>query len=127
MHSGLTVCVDFDCAHEVENLEIVIGIHTADMIYIASAGTGALNRKINATKGRQAIACTFPDIVLYPGTYAIRLSFLDQYSRAMWYGENLTTFRISAGHVSRGKMPTLGLVDLPNQWNLNGLVETAGN
>lgn len=123
MHAPLVVQVEFDCANDVEGIEIVVGIHTADMIYIASAGTGTLDRKFNPAKGRQSIACTFPDLGLYPGTYAIRLSFLDQYSRPMWYGENLTTFRVTAGSVSRGKMPTLGLIDMPNSWNFDGLIE----
>jgi ABC-type polysaccharide/polyol phosphate transport system ATPase subunit len=119
MHEKMRIRVQYHANVDLPEVEMVVGIHTTDFVYIASTGTAVLSQCPRLEKGTHSFECVLNDVVLYPGIYAIRLAFLDQYSRPIWYGESLTTFRVTSNRVNRAKMPNLGLVDLPFTWDLH--------
>ena len=125
MHDKLRIKVKYHAETDLPEVEIVVGIHTTDFVYIASAGTAVLEKRPELQRGTHSFECVMGDVALYPGIYAIRLAFLDQYSRPLWYGESLTTFRVTSNRVNRAKMPNLGLVDMPFTWDFDLVCDTS--
>lgn len=115
----VTIRGEFDSKVDLSNVELMYGIHTTDMVYIATMGTAHIASNANIKIGKNIIDCELPNMPLVPGTYALRIGVLDQMRRRLYYGETLLIFTVVPKDIPITKMSALGLVDLPAQWNFN--------
>lgn len=116
--SPARIIVDFDCHVPLNSPDIIVGFHTLDSVFVAAANTGRLSTAPNFAPGRHRVECLFPDIILLPGVYHIRLVFLDCHRRMMWGGHRLCTFQVLPTSESNVMRIPLGLVDIPFEWRL---------
>lgn len=113
MYEPMRIGIHFYANVDVPSAEIIIGFHTTDFVYIASASSSILSGPKDIKKGENYIEFALDSIPLNPGVYCIRLGINDEYSRRIWYGENMTTFKVDASDINKTKHSTLGLVELP--------------
>lgn len=116
MHGPMVIRVHFDAHADIEKPEIVVGFHTTDFVYIASTSSAVVSSRPDIRKGISCVECKLDDVSLMPGVYCIRVAFIDQYRRMMWYGENIKLFKVSSNNVDVTKMPAAGIFDLPFSW-----------
>ena len=112
-----TIRCQFSAHKNIENVEIIVGFHTTDFIYIASMGTAHLETKPNLTKGMNSINCKIGHIPLTPGVFALRVGIFDQYRRSIFYGETLKIFLVKSERVLITQMDSMGVVDIPANWD----------
>jgi ABC-type polysaccharide/polyol phosphate transport system ATPase subunit len=117
MHRTIRIGVRFEAKIDLPSPEIIIGIHTPDFIYIDIISSKLQTQYMNFSQGVYNFECQLPDMIIKPGSYALRLAFLDKYNRLMWYGQNLRAFRVRADESELVKeIKTEGLVELPWKW-----------
>ena len=117
LHEPMRIGVKFQAHVDLPSPEVVIGFHTSDFVYIVSTSSAMIPDRPDFAKGPHYFECKLHDMALRPGFYNIRLAFIDQCRRIMWYGENLKTFKVTSNKVDVTKMPEVGLVDLPFSWD----------
>ena len=111
-------CV-FEAHEDLEDIEIVVGFHTTDFIYIASMGTAIINSKIDFKKGVNVVECNIINLPLEPGSYAIRVGVFDKLLTKIFYGETLSVFSVISSGGSISKIALHGLVTIPASWNFH--------
>lgn len=114
----MTIQASFVSATEFQSTEIMFGIHTTDMVYIATMGTAHLTELSNIKTGENIIECKINNLPLVPGTYAIRVGLLDKNRNHLFYGETLKIFTVLPRDIPISKMSALGLIDIPAKWQL---------
>jgi lipopolysaccharide transport system ATP-binding protein len=117
IHDNIVVAITFRANIDLDQVDVVVGFHTTDLVYIATANTGVLETNQNFKQGRHTVNCQFPDIPLMPGVYGVRIGFLDRRARQMWYAENYRTFKVSAPNISVARISTVSMVDLHVNWS----------
>ena len=120
MHGSIRIGVRFEVSRDLPSTEIIIGIHTPDFIYVSMATSALAQGCPDFGRGVHYFECHLADVILKPGSYALRLGFFDQYNRLIWFGENLKSFRVGLSDIDLDKATYagyLGLVDLPFSWH----------
>jgi ABC-type polysaccharide/polyol phosphate transport system ATPase subunit len=121
MHESMRVGVRFEVFRDLPSTEIIFGIHTPDFIYVTMATSAVVKSGHDFSRGVHYFECHLADVILKPGSYALRLAFFDQYNRLVWYGQNLKNFRVSVNNADLDKktqaVGLIGLVDLPFNWH----------
>ena len=112
----MRIGIRFRAHREIDAPEVVVGFHTPDFVYIASASTATPGISYPISPGTHYLECAIDSLNLLPGVYAVRLSFLDRHSRPVWYGENLRFFSVTSGNVAPSRLPVLGFVSLDVRW-----------
>jgi lipopolysaccharide transport system ATP-binding protein len=131
LHEPMKIRVVFECTRNIQQPEIVVGLHTSDFVHVLSVGNVLTDDRPDFAPGIHQFICRLSDIPLRPANYALRLAFLDQYRQVIWYAENIRTVQIVQGRYDITKLPEAGLVDVPATWNFgatqplihNGCVE----
>ena len=128
MHRDVRIGVRLHAHIDLPDLEIIIGIHTPDFIYVTMTTSAIQQDCPNFGRGVHYFECRLADMILKPGSYSIRLAFFDRFDRLIWYGRNLKNFRVSItnAYLDRSRHPgeLMGLVDLPFSWHFFNSVET---
>jgi ABC-type polysaccharide/polyol phosphate transport system ATPase subunit len=122
MYRTIRICVRFETKIDLVSPEIIIGIHTQDFIYIDISSSNLLTKYMNFRRGVHNFECHLPDMIIKPGSYSLRLAFFDQYNRLIWYGQNLSTFRVRPDEsilAKEIKTENIGLVELPFKWHFS--------
>lgn len=119
LHGAMRVGIRFRVREELASIEVVVGFHTSDFVYVATASTAPLPDHYDFAEGTHYIECLLDDMLLTPGVYNVRVGFFDKFRRMMWYGENLKSFKVITESVGITKMPENGLVALPFRWHLH--------
>ena len=118
MHGRVRIGVRFEARIDLPSPEIIIGIHTPDFIYITIASSKMLSGATNFKRGVHYFECHLADVILKPGSYALRLAFFDRYNRLIWYGQNLRNFIVKLNKLQlTTTVNTGGLVVLPLKWH----------
>ncbi len=117
MHEPMRIGIRFTSHVDVPCPEIVVGFHTTDFVYIASTSSAVLPDRPDIKKGEGYYECKLDDLQLMPGIYCVRLAFIDQYRRMMWYGENQKIFKVGTNTINLSKMPVAGFVDFKFKWS----------
>lgn len=116
MHSPLFVKIQLSVNVDLSDVEIVLGVHTTDFLYLFSATSLIKNPSLNMNKGIHSILCKFDDLMLTPNVYSLRLAIRTCKGGMIWYGENLLPFKVVTGSRSVASIPKLGILDIPYQW-----------
>lgn len=117
LHGSLSFRVEFEVTQFLDKPEIVVGFHTSDFVYIASASTARIDSRPSYSPGAHRITFRARDIPMRPGEYFLRLAFIDKFRRMMWYAEGLVGFQVTAPKGVEAKLPEVGLIDLPFEWD----------
>jgi hypothetical protein len=127
MHGRVRIGVRFKVLRDLPSPEIIIGIHTPDFIYVSMTTTAFEPSCPDFNCGIHYFECHLADVILKPGSYALRLAFFDRYNRLVWYGQNLKNFRVSLTNADLDKSAQtvgyIGLIDLPFKWHFPKRVE----
>jgi ABC-type polysaccharide/polyol phosphate transport system ATPase subunit len=128
MHRDIRIGIKFKTKNDLPAPEIIIGIHTPDFLYISMATTAMAQSCPDFGRGVHYFECHLADLMLKPGSYALRLGFFDQLNRLLWLAENLKNFRVGLADADLNKSTQaasyIGLVDLPFKWHFFDGIET---
>lgn len=119
-HGHARIAIDFSTRINLEAPDIIVGIHTSDLVYIASANTGRLDSPPDFPAGRHRVECRIRDMTLLPGVYHLRVAILDKHRTTLWHGQRVCTFRVSAAPGTNTMRIPHGLVDMPFEWIIHG-------
>lgn len=119
LHQPLTISVVFECDNAIRNLEVVVGLHTADFVHVLSISNLFRNNPRRIEAGVHVFTCRLSDIPLRPSSYSLRIAFLDEYRQMLWYAENLKTVLITSGNFDITKLPEVGIVDVDAEWEFS--------
>lgn len=118
MHAPLEISIGLTLHENMKGLEVITGVHTQDLVYIALSSS---IRKITPepmTRGGYRIRSHLPDSLLMPGKYWIGLGLYDTLGRTLWRGDRVQPFTVSAKGADLSSLPTNGLLDLPFEWSI---------
>ena len=76
LFSDLQIQLDIYCSEPMQNLEIHIGLHNAEMVYVHKTSSLMLDHPVHLTQGMNLITITIPKIPISPGPYGIGLGIL---------------------------------------------------
>jgi lipopolysaccharide transport system ATP-binding protein len=116
LHQSLKIRTTFSCVNRLENVEIVVGIHTPDFVHVLSVGNALYNIRPTLEPGMHQFVCQLSDIPLRPGNYALRMVFFGQYKQVLWSSENILPIQVTSGGFDITKLPNIGLVDVAASW-----------
>jgi hypothetical protein len=102
----------------MEGLEIIAGMHTQDLIYVALSSSAQTGPARPMNRGTYRVRSMLADNPLRPGTYWIGLGIYDHLGRALWRSDHVHPFTVSAGRADLTRLPTSGLLDLPFKWDI---------
>jgi ABC-type polysaccharide/polyol phosphate transport system ATPase subunit len=117
-HSRLRITIDFSIDQPIPGLEIVVGFHTTDSVFIAGTSTAGIGETQDFEPGQHHVICEVDDMSLLPGSYRLRLAFFDRFRRPLWVGRHLCPFSVLGESARLMRIP-LGLVDMPFRWSRN--------
>jgi ABC-type polysaccharide/polyol phosphate transport system ATPase subunit len=107
----LHVRILFDLHRDLDDIEIVVGIHRTDFIYITASSTREILPKSHFKKGIHEIDYILPVFPLLPGIYSVRLAIVDKNWRFLFNGEFLKSFTVTLDNV----------IEMNNQWKILNL------
>ncbi len=110
----------------IERPTFALGIHTPDLLYLASKDTGPEFRSITITDEIFDVSCILRQFPFLPGSYALR-ACVAQGDGIIFYAENLHPFVVTAKHGSRADMSEEGFVRLRTEWILPSLTNAQSN
>jgi len=128
IHHGddLNVCLTFRSQKPIERLTFGLGVHTPDLLYLASKDTGATYRNIGITEKTFKVNCQLRNFPFLPGNYALRVS-VAQGDALIFYAESLHPFIVTSDAGSRADMSEEGFIQLDMGWSLPGRDAIAGD
>jgi len=116
--SALNVSFGIDALDTLGDVELVVGVHTPDLLFVTEMTSLRQGFCPTLEKGRQTLRCRFEDISLRPGAYGIGFAVYDHGGRCLWRANNLSPFAVEPAVGAAGASPTRGLIDTPCDWTL---------
>ena len=114
----LSVRLSLEVREPVPDAEIVVGLHTPDLIYVTENSSLSSRSRPTLQPGSTEIECSFGDNLLRPGIYGVGVGIYDQQGRCIWRGDNLVPFEVPAASTTGRGAVTRGLIDLPCAWTI---------
>lgn len=115
----LRIRVRFELKRPMEKLEVVVGTHTTDFIYLSAASTGVFDDRPDYAAGVHEVEYIVYSFPLVSGIYSIRVAMFDRHKRIILAGETLKTFTVAPNY-REVREPPLRKLNLPTEWRLNG-------
>jgi len=123
-NADLRIDLKFKIYRPIERLTFGIGIHTPDLLYLASKDTGPRFRKTSIIGNTFELRCVIRSFPFLPGSYALRAS-VAQGDAIIFYAENIHPFAVTSAERSRADMSEEGFMPLRVEWTLPVLSENA--
>jgi lipopolysaccharide transport system ATP-binding protein len=127
LSNGTPVCPLFDDLHlrvklnvlqTINNVEINIGLHNPEMVFMTKSSTSLLNESIDLVSGVYTIEMVINKLSLCPGTYGVGVGVYDWARRPLWAGNRLIWLVIEASSVIAPKLPQGTLSYMPARWSI---------
>ena len=118
MHEPLVIHITLSLLEEIEGLEIIVGVHTQDVIYVTLSSSAQAGLVQVMPKGAYRVSCLLKDNPLRPDSYWVGLGIYDHLGRGLWRSDRVHPFNVSAGRVDLTRLPTNGILDLPFTWEI---------
>ncbi len=126
LFSDLRLSVTLNVLHPMKNVEINIGLHNPEMVFMTKSSTSLLNTPIDLVAGTQTIDMVIDRLSLCPGTYGVGMGIYDWTRRPLWAGSSLIWLVIEASSDLAPKLPPGTLAYLPTRWSIDiGLQDSA--
>ena len=102
-----------------KDLQIFVGTHRADFVYLTVSCTNDFATKITYPKGENIIEYILDTFPLASGTYCIKLAILNEINKPIFNGESLKTFTVKTAFTEpfNNSWKTL---NLPTRMAING-------
>ncbi len=113
-----TIRAVFEITKPLNDIEIAIGFHTTDFIYISSMDSSRQFERIDLSPGLHIIHCEIECMPLRPGVYALRAGIYDKALTKLFYGETLKVFAVRSKNHQQSKFLLKGLIDISAQWSI---------
>lgn len=126
--SGTPVCTLFSDLHlrvtlhaplPIRNVEINIGLHNPEMVYMTKSSTSLLNKPVDLTSGTNIIEMMIDRLPLCPGTYGVGMAIYNWARHPLWAGNRLTWLLVEAAPEIAPKLPPSTLAYMPAQWSIS--------
>jgi len=119
LFSDFQIRLNVYCAEPMKNIEIHVGLHNAELIYVHKTSSLMLDTPLDLAQGENLINVTIPKIPISPGPYGIGLGVFDWARRPIWTGSNLLPISIELPIEYEKKIPKSTLTYLPTQWSFD--------
>ncbi|MEW6415309.1 MAG: ABC transporter ATP-binding protein [Pseudomonadota bacterium] len=113
----LRVRVRFRLDVPLEKPELIIGTHTTDFFYLTASSTAVLDARPDFEVGIHEVDVTFQQYPLAAGTYCLRFAIYDKDRRAIFIGDNLSTFKVTSP-AYEAKEDSHRMLDIPATWRI---------
>jgi lipopolysaccharide transport system ATP-binding protein len=107
----------FKALRPLARLTFAVGVHTPDLLYLASKDSGRLFRAIRMLDSEFTVRCRIKSMPFLPGSYSLRIC-VAQGDGVIFYGENIHHFMVVARTGSRADMSEEGFFPLHLDWEL---------
>ncbi len=115
--SDLNFRITLYCRTAIKKVEINIGLHNAEMIFVTKASTLMQPNILDLIAGENIIEVCIPNISLSPGPYGLGMGIYDWSRRPLFAGTfNLLSITIDASSELLLKLPEGTLTYLPTNW-----------
>lgn len=114
----LILSITFDVAQRIAKPVFGFGIHTTDLLYLASRDTEKTLFSRPLPPGIYQVVCRVANFPFNPGTYSIRLGVADN-ETMVFYGENIAQLRVVDPTQSLAAVKESGFVPLDVFWDIN--------
>ncbi|PCJ37928.1 MAG: polysaccharide/polyol phosphate ABC transporter ATP-binding protein [Cellvibrionales bacterium] len=120
MHEQFSIKIKFISHIDLDSVDINIGIHTTDFVYITKTASSMLSSALSFKAGEHTIQFSVENLAIAPSTYGIGMTITDpRQDKCLWYAKNIKNFEITAGQVSASRLPVHpALVYLPFTWQI---------
>jgi lipopolysaccharide transport system ATP-binding protein len=113
----IIVRISFGVIKSVCDIEIAVGIDSADQLNIATESSGRQDL-LAFSPGRYVFDFRFIKPMLLPGDYSLRLFFHHTLGMNLVSGSNVVRFCVSAGASNRADFSTSGVVRFASSWEV---------
>jgi len=119
LFSDLHLKVTLNAPNPIHNIEINIGLHNPEMVFMTKSSTSLLNRPIDLVSGNNIIDMVIDQVSLCPGTYGIGMGIYDWARRPLWTGNRLVWLVVEATSELAPKLPQGTLAYMPAHWSIS--------
>lgn len=116
---SIKVRVRFKSINKINPVELIVGTHTVDFLYLSASSTVEVNSNLNLDAGIHELDYIIPLFPLIPGIYCVRFSVYDVNRRALFVGESLKTFKVNK-NTDEVKEAGSRILHIPANWCLDG-------
>lgn len=118
--SQITIDFYFEVRKALDFPMFGFGIHTTDLLYLATEITEERYKDIRVEPGTLHLRATIPNMPFLPGSYAIRLGVnCGEITRNIFYAENVATFVVKSNEIGRSQSASEGFVPINVQWQVD--------
>lgn len=115
----LRVRVAFKLEKPIDDVELIVGTHSTDFVYLSAGSTGVHEQRPHLAVGEHVVEYQIPYFPLVPGVYCLRFSLYDGMKRPLFIGETLNTFKVRPGD-TEVREPGSRTLQIPATWQLDG-------
>ncbi len=111
---GLRVAVRLQALEPIDGVELVIGTHTTDFVYLTAHSTAEDGTLLRLDEGEHTFVLELPSFPVKPGAYAVRVAAFGRSGETLLAEETLAPFTVAASRAD-ARRPPLRTVDLPGR------------
>ena len=119
LFSDLRLRFTLNVLHPMKNIEINIGLHNPEMVFMTKSSTSLLDSPIDLVSGTYQIEMIIDRLSLCPGTYGVGVGIYDWTRRPLWGGNPLIWLVIEASPELAPKLPQGTLSYMPARWSIS--------
>ena len=117
LFDDLTVRLRIFAQHALRNVEIQLGLHGPDMVFVTKSSSRLMSGSLDLEEGINEIEFVLEGIPLCPGTYGVGMTVFDWAQRRIWNGNRLRWVEVNAGEDKTLILPAGTLTYLPARWS----------
>ncbi len=114
----MRIRLTFGARKPLRDIAFYIGLHTTDFVYLTNHNTAY--EPIDLDKGPHCVELEIKAVTLLPGVYCVLAWIGSPSGNMIFYGENLTSFRVFAHDYAVTRLGDRALFHLEATWSLGG-------
>jgi ABC-type polysaccharide/polyol phosphate transport system ATPase subunit len=117
LFDDLTVRLSVFAHQALRNVEIQLGLHGPDMVFVTKSSSRLMTGSLDLEAGLNEIEFVLEGIPLCPGTYGVGMTVFDWAHRRIWNGNRLRWIEVKAAAEKALALPAGTLTYLPARWS----------
>jgi ABC-type multidrug transport system ATPase subunit len=113
----MRVRLTFKARAPLQQMTFYIGLHTTDFVYLTAHNTAY--EPVDLQAGPHCVDLEISAMTLLPGVYCVAAWIGPPSGRTVFYGENLSSFRVFAEHYIVTRQSDKALFHMDASWNLH--------
>lgn len=120
MHAPFSIRIKLESHVDLESVELNIGIHTTDFVYVTKTTSSMLSNPLSFNKGVHTLELRVDNLAITPSSYGLGMTITNlRQNKCLWYAKNIKNFQIIPGRISLARLPVHpALVYLPFNWTI---------